>query len=319
MLSAAKKCGNRSIKHTPWSSELSVATQSIRYWYLMIKREGDRNPLDLVLNFYLSKSDVDRDAHEKILPMPECIKQLNLSRHKLKDVVGNAKEHSGQCEVEIAEATVEKRNPRLKDGEIFDPVEKEILVEKEVKTRENRRTAQRSWRKMGRKIRRYLKPNTLKRSRLMHVEVLNGEGIAWTKVEDKEEVENHLIDRNVEQFSHAGTTPFGYTELGKDLTRTGDSDMDENILNGTLEHECMDNEAICAIGGQLKRHPKIQGILSPIVMTADFQPSFKCVPEKKHLHIQRDQSLTTRLAPMDKSTDYQTPLPRFALQWRAFH
>jgi hypothetical protein len=52
----------------------------------------------------------------------------------------------------------------------------EILVEKEVKTRENRRTAPRSWRKMGRQIRGYLKPNTLKRSRLMQVKVPNRDG-----------------------------------------------------------------------------------------------------------------------------------------------
>jgi hypothetical protein len=55
--------------------------------------------------------------------MQECIQQLNFSRHKLKDVVANSKEHRGQYEVKIAEAIVEKRNPRYKDGEIFEPVE----------------------------------------------------------------------------------------------------------------------------------------------------------------------------------------------------
>jgi hypothetical protein len=85
---------------------------------------------------------VDRDAHDKPLPMQECIKLLNFSRQKLKDVVNNAKEHRGQYQVEISEDIVEKINPIFKDGEIFDPVEKEILVEKEVKTRENRPTTQ---------------------------------------------------------------------------------------------------------------------------------------------------------------------------------
>jgi hypothetical protein len=65
-------------------------------------------------------------------------------------------------------------------------------------------------------------------------------------------VESHLIDRNVEQFSHAGTTLCGYTALVKELGHTGDSDMAENILNGTLDHECMDNEAVRAIVGNLK-------------------------------------------------------------------
>jgi hypothetical protein len=83
---------------------------------------------------------VDRDDHDKPLLMQECIKQLNFSRHNLKDVVPNAKEHSGQYEVEIAVAIVDKRNPRFKDGEIFEAVEKESLVEKEVKTRDNRQT-----------------------------------------------------------------------------------------------------------------------------------------------------------------------------------
>jgi hypothetical protein len=112
----------------------------------------------------------------------------------------------------------------------------------------------------------------------MHVEVQDG--TAWTKIENKAEVESHLIDRNVEQFRHAGTTPFGYTDLGKEPGHTGNINMAENILNGTLEHECMDNAAIRAIVGQLKRHPTIQGSLKPIVTTADFQSCFKCVPEK---------------------------------------
>jgi hypothetical protein len=45
---------------------------------------------------------------------------------------------------------VEKRKTRFKEGDIFDTVEKETLVEREVKTRENCRMAQRSWRKMVR-------------------------------------------------------------------------------------------------------------------------------------------------------------------------
>jgi hypothetical protein len=56
--------------------------------------------------------------------------------------------------------------------------------------------------------------------------------------------------------------------------------MVEDILNGTLEHECMEDEAIRAIVEQLKRHPAIQDILTPIVTAKDFQSCFKCVPEK---------------------------------------
>jgi hypothetical protein len=171
MLCDTKKCGNRSRKCTPWSPALGMATHSTRYWGIRIKRKGERNPQDLVLNLYLSKADVDREAHDKTLSIQECIKKLNFSRQKLKDAVANAKEYRGQYKVEIAEAIVEKIDPRFKEGEVFDPVEKETLVEREVKTRENCRTAQGSWRKMGRQMWGHLKPNTLKRSKLMRVEV----------------------------------------------------------------------------------------------------------------------------------------------------
>jgi lipopolysaccharide biosynthesis regulator YciM len=101
----------------------------------------------------------------------------------------------------------------------------------------------------------------------MHVEVPNEDGPAWTEIENRAEVEIHLIDRNVEQFSHAGTTPFGYTTLGKELGRTRNSGMAENILNSILDHECMEKEAIHAIVRQLKMQPTIQGILELIVTT----------------------------------------------------
>jgi phage FluMu gp28-like protein len=56
--------------------------------------------------------------------------------------------------------------------------------------------------------------------------------------------------------------------------------MAEEILDRTLEHDCMKDEAIRAIVQQLKRHPTIQGIMAPIVSAKDFQSCFKCVPEK---------------------------------------
>jgi hypothetical protein len=60
MISAAKKCK----KQTSWSPSLGMDTQAIRYWDVIIKRQGRRDPSDLVLNFYLMTSDVDKDAHD---------------------------------------------------------------------------------------------------------------------------------------------------------------------------------------------------------------------------------------------------------------
>jgi hypothetical protein len=111
MLSAAKKCGSKNKKWKPWSPVLGMATQAIRYWDVIIKRQGKRDPSDLVLNFYLMKSDVDKDAHDCALPVQECIRKLNFFRKKPKDVVVVVKEHRGQYEVHVAQAMVEKRNP----------------------------------------------------------------------------------------------------------------------------------------------------------------------------------------------------------------
>jgi hypothetical protein len=102
------------------------------------------------------------------------------------------------------------------------------LVAKVLKTRENRKTAKRSWKKLGRQIRWIIKLETMKRSRLTKIEVPDGD--AWKKVEDKETMEEHMMERNIEQFSHAGDTPFRYSDLGAELGHTGDSQMANDFL-----------------------------------------------------------------------------------------
>jgi hypothetical protein len=102
----------------------------------------------------------------------------------------------------------------------------------------------------------------------------------WRQIVSKTQVEEHLIERNVEQFSHAGATPLGYTDLGRELGHTGDTPMAEAILNGTFKHDSLTDEALVAILKQLRKHPNVQEIFQPYVTEADFKSSFKCVPEK---------------------------------------
>jgi hypothetical protein len=45
----------------------------------------------------------------------------------------------------------------------------------------------------------------------------------WTQIIGKDDLEDHLVQRNVEQFSLAGESPFGYSPLVKELGHTGDS------------------------------------------------------------------------------------------------
>jgi hypothetical protein len=93
-------------------------------------------------------------------------------------------------------------------------------------------------------------------------------------------VQEHIIKRNVEQFSHAGETPLGYTKLGHELDHTGDTHMAEAILEGTFVRDSLSNYALAAIVKQLRNHPAVTEIIQPIVTEAGFNLAFKCVPEK---------------------------------------
>jgi hypothetical protein len=115
----------------------------------------------------------------------------------------------------------------------------------DIKARKRRRNTQGSFRKLGCQIRGHIKPNTAKKSSITRVSVPDEgpEGL-WKLIIGKDDLEDHLIERNVEQFSHAGATPFGYTDLGKELGHTGDSQMVQDIYEGNLEHAALSDSAI---------------------------------------------------------------------------
>jgi hypothetical protein len=69
----------------------------------------------------------------------------------------------------------------------------------------------------------------------------------WRQIAVKDQGEEHFIERNVEQFSHAGAAPLGYTELGQELGHTGDTPMDEATLEGTCKHDALSDYAVAAI------------------------------------------------------------------------
>jgi hypothetical protein len=106
---------------------------------------------------------------------------------------------------------------------------------------------------LGRQIRGHVRPNSIEKSFLTSLEV-PGEVEIWRRIEGKDAVEEHLINWNVEQFSHAGKTPFGYTSLGKELGHTGDLPMADDVYDRVLEHEALSDLAIRAIVDQLKNY-----------------------------------------------------------------
>jgi hypothetical protein len=277
MLHAESVCLLKHKHTTPWSPDIGRATSSIRYWDFRIKRGEIHDKNDALLDYYYELCGVGAEF-DISLTVRECIHQINNARSKLKDVVYNATKLRTQFEVDLAMAVVEHKRPEFRSGETFMECDKDVIVQKELKSRENRRTAKRSWQNLGRQIRGHL--NTLQKSKLTAVEVSGAANGSWSRIDTKEQVEALLIDRNVEQFSHAGNTPFGYTSLGDELGHTGDTLMADDIYNGTLEHRSLTDHAIQAIVKQLRKHPLLTKMISPVVTIEDFISCFGCVAEK---------------------------------------
>jgi hypothetical protein len=184
-------------------------------------------------------------------------------------------------EVEVETARVERKVTHLTEENPIYAIEREKEIEMDIKARENRQNTQGSFRKLGHQIQGHVKPNSSKKSSLTRVTVpdTGPEGL-WKHIIGKDDLEYHLIERNIEQFYHSGATPSGYTDLGKELGHTGDSQMVQSIFEGALEHIALSNSEIQAIVEQLRKHHAIDNILKPVVTPEDFKSAFKCVPEK---------------------------------------
>jgi hypothetical protein len=274
-------CNIRQLHATPWTKSLGQATHSIRYWDARIIRRGIRNNDDTVLNYYLLRSNVDRERFDTTMTINACIHQLTNSRSQLKDILKDSKISGSFYEVEVAKARVERKVTHLTEDNPVYAIEREDEIEMEIKDRENRWNTQSSFQKLGRQIRGHVKPNSTKKSSPNRVTVpdTGPEGL-WKNIIGKDDLEDHLIERNIEQFYHASATPFGYTDLGKELGHTGDSQMAQSIFVGALEHDSLSDSTIQAIDEQLRKHPDIDNILQPVVTPEDFKSAFKCVPEK---------------------------------------
>jgi hypothetical protein len=119
----------------------------------------------------------------------------------------------------------------------------------------------------------------MNKSILNKLEVQTEDGL-WRQIVGKVQVEEHLIERNVEHFSHAGATSLGYTELGRELGHTVYTTIDEVILDGNFEHDSLSDDALAVIIKQLRKHPAVRKNIMSIVTEADFKSAFKCVPDK---------------------------------------
>jgi hypothetical protein len=190
-------------------------------------------------------------------------------------VLKDAKTNGSFYELEVATDHVEKRFPHLTEDDDSCAIERENRQEQELKSKENKRTSQKTFRKLGRQIRGHVEPKSAKKSSLSlsKVTVPETDG-TWSHIIGKDDLEDHIIQRNVKQFSLAGETPFGYSPLKKELGHTGDSEMADAIHEGTLEHEALSDAAINAVVKQLQKHPALEKVLEPVVNENDFKSAF---------------------------------------------
>jgi hypothetical protein len=90
MKHSIRMCNIRKSHATQWTKSMGQATHSIRYWDARIIRRGIRNNDDAVLNYYLLRSNVDRERFDIKMTITDCIHQLKNSRSQLKGVLKDA-------------------------------------------------------------------------------------------------------------------------------------------------------------------------------------------------------------------------------------
>jgi hypothetical protein len=217
MLHAESVCLLKHKHNTPWSPARGRATSSIRWWDLRIKRGGICDKNYTLLDYYHALSgvgaefdisltvrecihqinnaisklkDVGNNAVDlrtqfevDLTTVRECIHQVNNAISKLNDVVNNAVYLRTQFEVDLAMAVVEHKRPEFRSGETLMECDKDVLVQKELKSRENRKTAKISWQNIGRQIRGHLKPHTLQKIKLTAGEVSGADDGSWSRID----------------------------------------------------------------------------------------------------------------------------------------
>jgi hypothetical protein len=164
--------------------------------------------------------------------------------------------------VEVVTEIVKRRHRHPTQENFAQAQEREDMIDKEVK--QTRRSTHKSFWKLGYQIRSRVKPNSTKKLCLNRLDVQLEDGL-WRQVVSKVLAEEHLIELSMEQFSHVGATPLGYTELDQALDHTGDTPMAKAILEGNFEHK----DALAAIVNQLHKYPEVRRIINPIVTEED--------------------------------------------------
>jgi hypothetical protein len=136
-----------------------------------LARKSERSIHDVILNYYLAHSDVEVECFDKMLIMRECFSEMINTRSRFKDILRYVKSNRTLYELEVAAERVQQKHPILTADNEEPSQERDDLIEKELKARENIRADQRIFRKLGRQIRGHVKLNSAKKYGLMRLEV----------------------------------------------------------------------------------------------------------------------------------------------------
>jgi PHP family Zn ribbon phosphoesterase len=110
-------CNTHKSHATLWTRSLGQATHSICYWNARIIRYSIRNNDEVVLNYYLLRSNVDKERFGTVMTMMACINQLTNLRSQLNDVLKDAKSNGS--------FRVEKKYPHLTEDNPIYEIERE--------------------------------------------------------------------------------------------------------------------------------------------------------------------------------------------------
>jgi hypothetical protein len=171
---------------------------------------GIRQADDRFLEYYLEHSDVDAAHFDKTMYVKDCVSELRNEKARFNDVLSEAISNSYMYEVEVATTRDDRIYPHLTEDNVMQAQERAERIEKEVKQYETRRSTQKSFQKLEYQIRGHVKPTSTKKSCPNRLDVPT-EDFLLCQIVGKVQVEEHLMEQNVEQFSHAGETPLDYT------------------------------------------------------------------------------------------------------------
>ena len=241
MLSAEKKCSKKNHGKYEWSPDLAAAGSELAYW-LMLRQSHWKTVNKDILDAYRTRAKLPTHS---TLTGTDLNREIKLSRKRLQSIRENAHEHrrswleSLAMSNDIAKGKDPNRSTTLKQ-----------LISRE------------EWRRRYKKCQELMGTNTGAGLREIHVPTdptkePSNSVQEWTSVTSPPDIIKHIMTQNNKQFSQAKDTPLADTPLGRTIGHNCDSEVAEQILQGTFEVHHQISEVTQFIE-KCKKDPQVQ-------------------------------------------------------------